>query len=69
MKLTTCQMTVDPFECGRDDFIPEVEDRVGSARFRPRTLEAGVNLLCGVVAEGFALRPSHQPPPNNQLAR
>ena len=45
VKLIACQMTVDLFEYGKDDFIPEIEEWVGAASFLPRALKADVNLF------------------------
>ncbi|HEB93776.1 MAG TPA: NADH-quinone oxidoreductase subunit F [Gammaproteobacteria bacterium] len=45
VKLIACQMTVDLFDYGKDDFIPEIEEWVGAASFLPRALEADVNLF------------------------
>lgn len=45
VKLVACQMTVDLFEYGKDDFIPEIEEWVGAASFLPRALAADVNLF------------------------
>jgi peroxiredoxin family protein len=45
VKLVACQMTVDLFDYGRDDFIPEIEEWVGAASFLPRALKADVNLF------------------------
>jgi peroxiredoxin family protein len=45
VKLVACQMTVDLFEYGKDDFIPEIEEWVGAASFLPRALKADVNLF------------------------
>ena len=40
-----CQMTVDLFDYGREQYIPEVQEWVGAECFLPRTHKAGVNLL------------------------
>lgn len=45
VKLVACQMTVDLFDYGKDDFIPEIEEWVGAASFLPRALKADVNLF------------------------
>jgi peroxiredoxin family protein len=45
VKLVACQMTVELFEYGKDDFIPEIEEWVGAASFLPRALKADVNLF------------------------
>lgn len=45
VKLVACQMTVDLFDYGKDDFIPEIEEWVGAASFLPRALDADVNLF------------------------
>lgn len=45
MKLIACQMTVDLFGYGQDEFISEIEEWVGAARFLPRALKADVNLF------------------------
>lgn len=45
VKLVACQMTVDLFEYGKDEFIPEIEEWVGAASFLPRALSADVNLF------------------------
>ncbi len=45
VKLVACQMTVDLFDYGKDDFIPEVEEWVGAASFLPRAMKADVNLF------------------------
>jgi len=45
VKLVACQMTVDLFDYGKDDFIPEIEDWVGAASFLPRALGADVNFF------------------------
>lgn len=45
VKLIACQMTVDLFEYGKDDFIPEIEEWVGAGSFLPRALRADVNLF------------------------
>ena len=38
-------MTVDLFDYGKDQFIPEIEEWVGAASFLPRALQADVNLF------------------------
>ncbi|MCB1852158.1 MAG: DsrE/DsrF/DrsH-like family protein [Gammaproteobacteria bacterium] len=38
-------MTVDLFDYGREQYIPEVQEWVGAECFLPRTHKAGVNLL------------------------
>jgi peroxiredoxin family protein len=45
VKLVACQMTVDLFDYGKDDFVPEIEEWVGAASFLPRALSADVNLF------------------------
>lgn len=45
VKMVACQMTVDLFDYGKDDFIPEIEEWVGAASFLPRALKADVNLF------------------------
>lgn len=45
VKLVACQMTVDLFEHGKDEFIPEIEEWVGAASFLPRAANADVNLF------------------------
>jgi peroxiredoxin family protein len=45
VKLVACQMTVDLFDYGREEFIPEIEDWVGAASFLPRALKADVNFF------------------------
>ncbi len=45
VKLVACQMTVDLFDYGKDEFIPEIEEWVGAASFMPRALKADVNLF------------------------
>lgn len=45
VKLVACQMTVDLFDYGKNDFIPEIEEWVGAASFLPRALKADVNLF------------------------
>lgn len=45
VKLVACQMTVDLFDYGVDDFIPEIQDWVGAASFLPRALKADVNFF------------------------
>jgi len=45
VKLVACQMTVDLFDYGKDEFIPEIEEWVGAASFLPRALAADVNLF------------------------
>ena len=45
VKLIACQMTVDLFDYGKDDFVPEIEEWVGAASFLPRALTADVNLF------------------------
>ena len=45
VKLVACQMTVDLFDYGKDDFIDEIEDWVGAASFLPKALEADVNFF------------------------
>lgn len=45
VKLVACQMTVDLFDYGKDEFIPEIEDWVGAASFLPTALTADVNLF------------------------
>ena len=45
VKLIACQMTVDLFDYGKEDFIPEIEEWVGAASFLPRAQKADVNLF------------------------
>ncbi len=45
VNLIGCQMTVDLFGYGRDEFIPEVKDYVGAATFLPMASESEVNLF------------------------
>ncbi|MCU7919529.1 MAG: DsrE/DsrF/DrsH-like family protein [Candidatus Thiodiazotropha sp. (ex Epidulcina cf. delphinae)] len=45
VKLVACQMTVDLFDYGKQDFIPRIEEWVGAASFLPRALKADVNLF------------------------
>jgi peroxiredoxin family protein len=45
VKLIACQMTVDLFDYGKEDFIPEIEEWVGAASFLPRAMNADVNLF------------------------
>jgi peroxiredoxin family protein len=45
VKLVACQMTVDLFDYGKEDFIKEVEEWVGAASFLPRAMKADVNLF------------------------
>jgi len=45
VKLVACQMTVDLFDYGKEEFIPDIEEWVGAASFLPRALKADVNLF------------------------
>ncbi len=45
VKLVACQMTVDLFDYGKEEFIPEIEEWVGAASFLPRAMTADVNLF------------------------
>jgi peroxiredoxin family protein len=45
VNLIGCQMTVDLFGFGRDDFIPEVKEYVGAATFLPLARDADVSLF------------------------
>lgn len=45
VKMVACQMTVDLFDYGKDEFIPEISEWVGAASFLPTALEAKVNLF------------------------
>ena len=45
VNLLGCQMTVDLFGFGRDDFIPEVKEYCGAAAFLGRAQKADVNLF------------------------
>jgi len=45
VKLIGCQMTVDLFGFGREDFIPEVKEYVGAATFLPMARDADVSLF------------------------
>jgi len=45
VNLIGCQMTVDLFGYGREDFIPEVKEFVGAATFLPMAKDADVSLF------------------------
>ncbi|MCB1759925.1 MAG: DsrE/DsrF/DrsH-like family protein [Gammaproteobacteria bacterium] len=45
VKLIACQMTVDLFDYGKEEFIPEIADWVGAASFLPIAQKADVNLF------------------------
>ena len=45
VKLIGCQMTVDLFGFGHDDFIPEVAEYCGAATFLPMARDADVSLF------------------------
>lgn len=45
VKLIGCQMTVDLFGFGHDDFIPEVTEYCGAATFLPMARDADVSLF------------------------
>ena len=45
VKLVACQMTVDLFDYGKDEFIPQIEQWAGAASFLPRALAADVNFF------------------------
>jgi peroxiredoxin family protein len=45
VNLIGCQMTVDLFGYGRDEFIPEVKDYVGAATFLRMAKDADVSLF------------------------
>lgn len=45
VKLIACQMTVDLFDYGKEEFIPEISEWVGAASFLPTALKADVNLF------------------------
>ncbi|HZM36429.1 MAG TPA: DsrE/DsrF/DrsH-like family protein [Burkholderiales bacterium] len=45
VKLIGCQMTVDLFGFGRDDFITEVKEYCGAATFLPMARDADVSLF------------------------
>ncbi len=45
VRLVACQMTVDLFDYGKEEFIPEIDEWVGAASFLPRALKADVNLF------------------------
>ncbi len=44
VKFIACQMTVDLFDYGKEEFIPEIEEWVGATSFLPRAQQADVNL-------------------------
>lgn len=43
--MVVCQMTIDLFGMSKDEFIPEVNDRIGAASFLPTAQKAEVNLF------------------------
>jgi len=45
VNLIGCQMTVDLFGYGNDDFIPEVREYCGAATFLPKARDADVSLF------------------------
>jgi peroxiredoxin family protein len=45
VKLVACQMTVDLFDYGKDEFIPEIADWVGAASFLPIAQKSDVSLF------------------------
>ena len=45
VKMIACQMTVDLFGMGREEFIPEIEDWVGAVSFLPTAQKADVSLF------------------------
>ena len=45
VKMVACQMTVDLFGMSRDEFIPEIEDWVGTVSFLPVAQKADVSLF------------------------
>jgi len=45
VKLVACQMTVDLFDYGKDDLIPEIHEWVGAASFLPLAAKADVNFF------------------------
>jgi peroxiredoxin family protein len=45
VKLVACQMTVDLFDYGKDEFIPEIVDWVGAASFLPIAQKSDVSLF------------------------
>ena len=45
VEMIACQMTVDLFGWSREDFIPEVRERVGAASFLPTAQQADVSLF------------------------
>ncbi len=45
VKMVACQMTVDLFGYGKEEFIPEIKEWVGAASFLPTALKADVNLF------------------------
>ena len=45
VKMVACQMTVDLFDYGKEEFIPEISEWVGAASFLPTALKADVNLF------------------------
>jgi peroxiredoxin family protein len=45
VKMVACQMTVDLFDYGKHEFIPEISEWVGAASFLPTALKADVNLF------------------------
>ena len=45
VKLVACQMTVDLFDYGKDEFIDEVADWVGAASFLPIAQKSDVSLF------------------------
>jgi peroxiredoxin family protein len=45
VKLIACQMTVDLFDYGKEEFLDDVTEWVGAASFLPRAMNADVNLF------------------------
>jgi peroxiredoxin family protein len=45
VKLVACQMTVDLFDYGKSEFIPEITDWVGAASFLPIAQKSDVSLF------------------------
>lgn len=45
VKMVACQMTVDLFGYGKEEFIPEIDDWVGAATYLPEAAKADVSLF------------------------
>ncbi len=45
LKMVACQMAVDLFGYGMDEFLPEITDWVGAASFLPAVQEVDVTLF------------------------